>query len=207
MLTAKWKWLVVSVLAVVWITASCGLSASSTKPLCTSITSAIRGLLSRTETDQPATKSNTKTDTTSTNTTSFNLPTSPTSFAHYAEEMRIIKSAISTAASMATIINDRTIISASSITPSTTNISGRTMKDFTLTLQLNSKNTGHGGSPPWPNSMCERLLIRPVTHSKKLLAKEPETIIYDATSMARRTGFFPNIYGCRLETLKESTRD
>ncbi len=199
-LIAKWKWLVVSALAVAWITASCGVSESFTKPVCTVITTAIHGLLSRTATPTPVPTNNLEPATTSIDTINYNPHTSPTSSARCGEQIKITKYATSTAANTATQRkgSGRIITSAYLIIRSTINTSGKMTRGYTHTPLNHFKNTGPGDLPQWPNSICERRLIPPVTLSKKSREKEPKITICDVTNMAKPIGSYPNTYACRL---------
>jgi len=194
----KWRWLVVSALAVVWITASCGLSALSTKPLCTWITSAIHGLLLLTETPQPVQTNNSKTENSFPQIILSSHRTCPISFGHYAAQTRTIKSGTSIAANTGTKIKDLTTISAYLITRSTINTYGKTTKASIPIPLENSKNIGLGGSQHVLNSPWTMQRTRQGTHLKKLPAKEPRNIIFDVTNMAKPIGLCRNIFACRL---------
>ncbi len=169
-----WKWLAASALAVAWITASCGVSALSTKPVCTSITMAIRGLLSHTATPPNAQQNNSKTATTSRQNNPLLPLTSATSSALCERQIRATKSAISTAENMANSAV-LTITYVYSITPSTTNICGRMTKASIHIPQKNSTATGRSGSLLAQNLPWTMPLIRPATASKKSQANAPRT--------------------------------
>ncbi len=192
------KLLAGSVLAVVAITLSCGQFGLSTNPVCTSITTAIRGLLLPIEMPTPAPSNNIKTDTLFPKNDLLHLPMYPSFSALSEKQIRIIKSVISTAVNMG-ILNsehDPTITSASSIIPSMTSNYSRTTKDSTPTPHPAWTNIGLTGSPPLLNSTTGLLLIQPDIYFPKLPAKEPKITICAATNTARRTGSYLNIPAC-----------
>ncbi len=202
MLPKHFKWLVVSVLAAAWITLQCGLSESSTNPVCTSITTAIRGLLLPIATPQTAPTNNTETVTTFLKNGLLHRPTFQNSYDRYAKQIPIIKYDTSTAANTETLkrATGRTITSVSLITRLTMFNSLRMTRDSTLTLAQHWKSTGLTGSQPWPSSTIVPLLIPPAIYFPKLLAKRRRIIICAATNTAKRTGSFLNIPACPLAT-------
>ncbi len=170
-----WKWLAVSALGVAWIILSCGASALSTKPVCISITMAIRGLFSHTATLPNVQQNNSKTATTYRQNNPLLPRTSATSSALCERQIRATKSAISTAENMANSAV-LTITYVYSITPSTTNICGRMTKASIHIPQKNSTAIGRTASLLAQNSLWTMPLTLRATASKKSQANAPRTI-------------------------------
>ncbi len=190
-----WKWLAASALGVAWITLSCGLSVLPMKPVCTSITMAIRGLLSPIATQAQPRTNNIKTASTSLKNGLLLRPTFKNSSALCERQIKAIKSAISTAESMANSAV-LTITSVYSITPSMTNICGRTIKVSIRTPLPNSKNTGRTALPPVQNLPYRMPPTLPAIASRKLPANVLMTTTYAATKTAKRTGYCQNTSAC-----------
>jgi len=192
----KWKWLAVSALVAASIIASCGQSESCTRPLCTSISMAIRGLLLHTEAPQPAHKNNSIADITYQKTTHYTPRICKNSFAHCEKQIKITKSDTFTVANTAHWA-DPIIISVYSTIPSRIWNFGKTIRVCTPSLQKHFKNIGPTASAHALTSIYKTPLILPVTHLKKLPAKGPMIITYATTKTAKPSGFCRNTYGCR----------
>ncbi len=204
MVRKHWKWLAASALGVAWITVSCGASALSTRPVCTSIETAIRGLLLPIATPLPAPTNNTKTVTTFRPTSLSPLPMSANSSALCERQTKAIKSAISTAESMANSAV-LTITSVYSITPSKTNICGRMIKASIHIPQPNSSSTGRTVLLHAQNSLWTTPPTQQATASKKSLEHGHRNTIYGVTSTGKPTGYCQNTYECLPDA--ESHRD
>ncbi len=196
-LRKHWKWLAVSALVVAWITASCGQYALSTSRTCTSITTAIRGLLLHIENPGTVQPSNTKTDNTSRRIILSDLQTSVNSFARYENKIQIIKSAISIAVNTATITKDLIITSVCLTTRSRTNNYLKMRKGYIHIRALLWRNSGLTDSLPWQNLTSKLPAIRLAIRLKKSREKGPWTIISGAMSTEKPIGYYLSTAECR----------
>ncbi len=197
-LRRHWKWLAVSALGVAWIISSCGRLESSTNPICTSITTAIHGLLSLIGTQENATKNNIKTDVTYRPITLLNPHTYQNSSAHYVKLTPITRFGTFTAENMVRKTKDLTITYVCSIIHLTTKYSKKTTKASIRTPARRWRNIGRTVSQPLRNLISGRPHTQQVTASKKSQAKKPGIIISVAMSTEKPTGYFPNIFECQL---------
>ncbi len=192
-----WKWLAVAALAVASTMLSCGLSASSTSPICISINKAIALLLLPIATQNNAPANNIYEANTSPLTTLLNLTTCKNSSDGFGN-LSNTKSAISIAENMATKTKDLTTTSVYSTINSTTSNYGKIRKDFTPSHLTRWRNYGRSGSQPYKLLTSKRPPTLRDTRSKKLPAKKPMNTTYAATKTAKRSGYFQSTYECLL---------
>ncbi len=196
-LRKHWRWLAVSALVAASTMLSCGASVLSTRPVCTTINTAIASLLLPIGIRMNAPTSNSDENITSHTTTLFAPATFRNSYGAYAKTSPK-KYAISTAENTETKTNARITISASSINPSKTKRYSRMMKASTPTLHQLWTDFGHTASQLSRLSILKPPLTPQNILLRKLPANKHGIITCVVTNTVKHSGFYLSTYECPL---------